>query len=740
MVVTTRPIYTSVTLVRANVHGTGGKLSRGKSCYLADSGGRSRDRHGWRPLRAPALTRHYSIPGGQKCGAQSRPYGDKCRSSFSATSLCFAALGLLPGGRSRTSLCFAALGLLPGALWLGSVAIPMVQADARERPLRISAAASITDTGLVQALVEDFQARHPDIGVEVRAGGALAALEDGRQGRADLVITHHRPSEEQFVEQGFGQERVQFMYDEFAIFGPPTDPLKLAREPGLLSVVKRLAIARAPFLAPPPQSGTHLKLMQILEEAGVKPDWPGFEITGTSAAATLHQAAQFESYALANMGTWLVNRELLARHIVPLYRDHPLLRNTYSAIVVNPERVADAQSGKARLFLDYLTTDAGQGLIARFGETAFSTRLFTPAAALDPGLKAARLTREVERKNLWLQLLMALLLLFIALLATLAVFTRRYRHAQAAQRASEERFVLAVSGTSDAIWDWNMETGEVYFSPRWKEILGYVGYDSEIENTIDEWKSRIHPDDRELVLAIFDSYLEGRSPHFSSQHRLRAKRGDYIWVLERGKILWDKHGKPMRLSGSVTDITQRKLQTEQSEHLSLYDLLTELPTRSLFLDRIEHALHNAKRHASTVVVMVLNLNRFQEINDTHGHESGDRVLRAVTRYLGESLRRSDTAARLGSDEFGVLLPNADMPHAILPLHRILQALNRPIALDGQTLHLSASIGIVLYPEHGESAEVLLQRAHVAMFNARRSHVDYNIYAPPPAPAATNETV
>jgi diguanylate cyclase (GGDEF)-like protein/PAS domain S-box-containing protein len=280
----------------------------------------------------------------------------------------------------------------------------------------------------------------------------------------------------------------------------------------------------------------------------------------------------------------------------------------------------------------------------------------------------------------------------------------------------------------------------VYFSPRWREILGYVGYDGEIENTIDEWKDRIHPDDRELVFAILDSYIEGRSPHFSSQHRLRAKRGDYIWVLERGKILWDKHGKPVRLTGSATDITQRKLQAEQSERQSLYDLLTELPTRNLFLDRVEHALHNAKRHASTVVVIVLNLNHFQEINDTHGRETGDRVLREVTRYLGESLRRSDTAARLGSDEFGVLLPNTDMPHAILPLHRILQALERPLALDGHALHLSASIGIVLYPEHGESAEVLLQRAHVAMFNARRTHVDYSIYTPPPAPAIANETV
>lgn len=617
------------------------------------------------------------------------------------------------------------------ALWLSlsSAALSVVQAGPPDHPLRISAAATVTDTGLIQALADDFHIRHPKIAVEVRAGGALAVLEDGRQGRADLVITHHRPNEELFVEQGFGLERVQFMYDEFAIFGPAADPHKIAREAGLLAVIKRLAMARASFLAPAPQSGTHLKLMQVLKEAGVKPDWVGFEITGASAAATLHQAAQFESYALANMSTWLASRELLAGHIVPLYRDHPLLRNTYSAIVVNPERVADAQLEKAKRFLDYLTTDVGQSLIAQFGESDVSNRWFTPTAALDPGLRAARLTREVERKNLWLLLLAALLLIFIALLVTLSVVMRRYRRAEAARRASEERFVLAVSGTSDALWDWNMLTGEVYFSPRWKEILGYVGYDGEIENSIDEWKDRIHPDDRELVLAILDSYIEGRSPHFTSQHRLRAKRGHYLWVLERGKILWNKQGKPVRLTGSATDITQGKLQTEVSEQQSLYDLLTDLPNRSLFLDRVRHDLHAAKRHASGSAVMVVGINRFQEIDETHGHDNGDRLLQAVARSLASNLRLSDTAARLGSGEFGILLPETDRSHVVLPLHRILQALDRPVTLDDQTLQLSVSIGIALYPEHGEQAEDLLQHAHVAMFSARRTHLGHSFYEP-----------
>jgi diguanylate cyclase (GGDEF)-like protein/PAS domain S-box-containing protein len=520
------------------------------------------------------------------------------------------------------------------------------------------------------------------------------------------------------------------MYDEFAIFGPSADPLKLARETDLLTVLRRLALAQAPFLAPAAQSGTHLKLARLWQTAGVTPDWPGYEITGASAAATLQQAAQFESYAFANLGTWLAHRTSLAGKLAPLYRDHPLLRNTYSAIVVNPERSPDAQAAQAQQFLDYLVSDAGQDLIARFGEAAFNNRLFTPVAALDPGLKAARLAREVERKNLWLQLLGALLLILITLLVMLGVLTRRYRRAQAAQRASEERFVLAVSGTSDAIWDWNMETGEVYFSPRWREILGYVGYDGEIENTIDEWKDRIHPDDRELVLAILDSYIEGRSPHFSSQHRLRTKRGNYLWVLERGKILWDKRGKPVRLTGSATDITQRKLESEQSERQSLYDLLTELPNRSLFLDRVEHALHAAKRHATGTVVMVVNLGHLQEINDVHGRDSGDRVLREVTRQLRACLRRHDTAARLGSDEFGVLLPDTDMPHAVLPLHRILQALGDRFAVDGQKVLLNASIGVAFYPAHGEHAEVLLQRAQVAMFNARRTHADHGLYELP----------
>jgi diguanylate cyclase (GGDEF)-like protein/PAS domain S-box-containing protein len=605
--------------------------------------------------------------------------------------------------------------------------------------LRIAVASTANDTGILQALVDDFLAQHPGQHVELHPAGALAALTAGRQGKADLVITHDRRSEEIFIDEGFGLSRTQIMYDEFAIVGPPADPLNLRRESDLSAALRRLALAKAEFLAPSPQSGTARRLTQLWDAAGVTPDWPGYEVTGTSAAATLRQAAQFDSYTLVDMGTFLSQRSQLAGRITPLYRDNPLLRNVYSALVVNPNRVKGARADLAQPFVDYLVSDRAQELIAHFGEKIFQNRLYTPAAQLDPGVRAAKLSIKLARQNRTLQTVIVVALLLLALSISLALLVRRVRRADTARRASEERFVLAVSGTSDAIWDWNLTNDEVYFSPRWKEILGYVGYDDEIENGIDEWKQRIHPDDRELVLAILDSYLEGRSPHFTSQHRLRTKRGDYIWVLERGKAQWDRHGRATRFTGAATDITSHQLQNDDSDYQVLYDARTGLVNRSLLLDRINHARHATSRQGSHMILMVVHLVRFLDIVDTYGRGAGDHVLQEVAHRLRQHVRTADTVGHVGENEFGILLVDSDVNRAILPLHRILHSLEQPVTLEGDEVVPSACIGVAVYPDHGDQAETLLQHALVALYNARRAHTDYCVYNAHPAVSQIAQT-
>lgn len=605
-----------------------------------------------------------------------------------------------------------------------------VHADPRPHTdtLRISAAASIANTGLIHALAESFGQSRPAIAIEIRAGGALTVLDDGRQGRADLVISHEPASEQTFMEDGLGLVRVPFAYDEYALLGPPSDPLKLRREPDLIAALKRLAKAKAEFLTPAGQSGSAHRIDELWRMAGIVPDWPGYESTGASAAATLNQAAQFEAFTVVNMGTYLAQREAVSDHIIPLYRDHPALRNTYSAIVVNPVRVPGVNASPAQEFLDYLVSDEGQALIAEYGERRFGTRLFTAIAHLDPDLKARRAAGEQRvRERQWI----VIALLALALLVTgggLAAVARRARRAVAAQRASDERFALAVSGTTDAVWDWDMDTGEVYFSPRWKEILGYSG-SADIGNRIEDWQDRIHPEDRELVLSILDDCIAGRSSHFSSQHRLRTKHGDFTWVLARGRLLRDRDGNPHRLTGSASDVTDSKLDTDSIEHQSLYDPLTELPNRGLFLDRLEHALRNAERRHERLVVARLDLYGFRKAGARRDQAEADRILREAAQRIRGTLRRIDTVARIGNDEFALLLPDADTARAVLPLHRILQSLERPFSINNRTVSIYVAMGVAQYPDHGTDTDALIQHAHVALYTARHEKTNYSVYTP-----------
>ena len=237
-------------------------------------------------------------------------------------------------------------------------------------------------------------------------------------------------------------------------------------------------------------------------------------------------------------------------------------------------------------------------------------------------------------------------LLSALVLATMfRLYERSRRVSQEVIERSEERFALAVRGSKDGIWDRNLETNEVYYSPRWKEMLGYE--DHELENRYEEWTDRIHPDDLERVRGTLQAYLDGRSTRYEIEYRLRHKDGEYRWVLTKGSVVRDESGNPRRIAGSNTDITERKELEEQLQHQATQDPLTKLPNRTVFLDRLSHALERSKRREEGAAVLFLDLDNFKVINDSLGHEAGDALLVAVGERLRSSLRPGDTVARLG---------------------------------------------------------------------------------------------
>lgn len=292
------------------------------------------------------------------------------------------------------------------------------------------------------------------------------------------------------------------------------------------------------------------------------------------------------------------------------------------------------------------------------------------------------------------------------------------RQTEEALRESEERYALAARGANDGLWDWNIRNNTVYYSFRWKSMLGFD--DAGIGSTLEEWLSRVHPDDREQVEAKLSAHINSQSPQFECEHRIRHKDGTYRWMLNRGLAVRDTHGKAYRMAGSQTDITGRKNAEAQLLHDAFHDALTGLPNRALFMDRLEHVIASAKRHPHYLYgVLFLDLDRFKVINDSMGHGIGDKLLIEVGQRLKSCLRPGDTVARLGGDEFAILLEDiTDAADAEEITQRIEQVLLPHYAIQGNEICTTQSIGLALRSDRYEWPEQILRDADIAMYEAK----------------------
>ncbi|HJU42632.1 MAG TPA: EAL domain-containing protein [Vicinamibacterales bacterium] len=304
-----------------------------------------------------------------------------------------------------------------------------------------------------------------------------------------------------------------------------------------------------------------------------------------------------------------------------------------------------------------------------------------------------------------------------------------HKHAVEELRDSEERYALTVHGANDGLWDWNITTGQVYWSPRWKSILGL----HEIALTADpnEWLSRVHPEDSARVQSAIKQHLATGTGHFECEHRLRHRDDSFRWVLCRGAVVRNDEGEATRFAGSLTDITESKLA----------DALTGLPNRFLFLDVVERAIKRGERRGDYgFAVLVLALDRFRIVHDSLGASAADRLLLAVARRLQASLRGTDlvtrdepgvTLARLGGDEFNVLVDDiTDASAAVAVAERLRRALELPFEVDGHRVFATARIGIAMSTPAYARAEEVLRDATIALNRAMASStVPYEIFDP-----------
>ncbi|HEY6360956.1 MAG TPA: EAL domain-containing protein [Vicinamibacterales bacterium] len=291
------------------------------------------------------------------------------------------------------------------------------------------------------------------------------------------------------------------------------------------------------------------------------------------------------------------------------------------------------------------------------------------------------------------------------------------RQAEAALRESEERYALAARGANDGLWDWDLRSNHIYLSARWKFMVGYE--DAEIAGHPDEWFGRVHPDDIDRLRAGIADHLEGRTPQFETEHRIRHRDGTYRWMLSRGLSVRDRSGQAYRMAGSQTDINQGKVS----------DSLTGLPNRLLFIDRLGRSIERTKRHKNYLfAVLFIDLDRFKVVNDSLGHIVGDHLLVAIARRLESDLRSGDTFARLGThptiarvggDEFTILIDDIkDVSDAVRVAERIQANLQRPFTIDGHEVFMSASVGIATSATGYEQPEAILRDADTAMYRAK----------------------
>jgi diguanylate cyclase (GGDEF)-like protein/PAS domain S-box-containing protein len=430
---------------------------------------------------------------------------------------------------------------------------------------------------------------------------------------------------------------------------------------------------------------------------------------------------------------------------------------------------------------------------------------------------------------------------------------RLLREQYAAQlREREDRLKLALWGSGDEFWDWDVANNRFYRLGA-DQLLGFV--ETEQQMSSDEWRRHaVHPEDRERVERILAEHLAGRSDYFESEHRIRGASGGWVWVRSRGKVVErDGEGRPLRICGTarnitdsrraererriaaevirsmsegvsvvdlgfrfvsvnpaftritgftaeevlgedagllngpqhsaeeyrqireelertghwhgelwqrrkdgedilcwlestevrdargnrthyvavLTDITDRKRAEQELRYLANYDTLTGLPNRTLLGERLAHAVIRARRQTTKIAVLFLDLDRFKHVNDSMGHAMGDRLLKAAGARLRLTVRDTDTVARLGGDEFTVVLEDIHtVTQAERVAQKILESFSQPLELDGrQDVVISPSIGIALYPDHGQVPTDLLKFADTAMYQAKdRGRNTYQVYA------------
>jgi diguanylate cyclase (GGDEF)-like protein/PAS domain S-box-containing protein len=311
-------------------------------------------------------------------------------------------------------------------------------------------------------------------------------------------------------------------------------------------------------------------------------------------------------------------------------------------------------------------------------------------------------------------------LVLIVMLIGFTVMQHAFAGSMASGIVSDlERRALALTGAGDLIWDWDVAADRVFTSPEAEQLLGLKP--GALDGSAVRWLDVLHPLDRDRFRAALDGVLEQRRGRLMLDFRLRTPDRHYLWFTLKARPVVGSDGEVVRLVGTLTDVTQFKTAEERLLHDAVHDNLTGLPNRELFLDRLKAALSFANADPTIrPAVLVIDLDRFKQVNDSVGIAVGDSILLTLARRLGRLLKPQDTVARLGGDQFGVLLLSEREAERIRSFCETLRrTLHAPITFNDREILLTASIGLAFPDDPQRRNEEVLKDAELAMYHAKR---------------------
>lgn len=269
---------------------------------------------------------------------------------------------------------------------------------------------------------------------------------------------------------------------------------------------------------------------------------------------------------------------------------------------------------------------------------------------------------------------------------------------------------------NEAVWDWDIKSGDVFYSDRWYQMLGYEP--GEIEANFHSWKQAVHKDDLKRALSDLDDHIKGRSDIYESIYRMKTKAGDWLWVRDRGIGQPDEKGKIKRMIGSHRDITGEKETRENLEKMIITDEMTGLYNRRHYDSQINDEILRAERYGSSLSIIMLDIDLFKQINDTYGHRAGDKALKQLAKVIRKQIRNTDSAYRTGGEEFMVIAPETGEENAMIAAERLRSAVNDlKIRTKYGNFSFTISLGVTTFSE-GDTYSSLNERADIALYRSK----------------------